>query len=102
MDAHRHRALPHHRTLTSATIRTNLTTRGPQDGEGVGGANAQFRRSLYVVADVKAGEILTEEQVRSIRPGNGLAPKHLDDILGKPAARDLQRGEPFAWDMIAS
>lgn len=68
--------------------------------EGVGGANAQFRRSLYVVADVKAGDILTEEQVRSIRPGNGLAPKHLDDILGKPAARDLQRGEPFDWGMI--
>ena len=72
------------------------------DRKGVGGANAQFRRSLYVVSDVKAGEILTEDQVRSIRPGNGLAPKHLDDILGKPAARDLQRGEPFAWDMIAS
>lgn len=68
--------------------------------EGVGGANAQFRRSLYVVADVKAGGILTEEQVRSIRPGNGLAPKHLDDILGKPAARDLHRGEPFDWGMI--
>ena len=72
------------------------------DRKSVGGANAQFRRSLYVVADVKAGEILTEEQVRSIRPGNGLAPKHLDDILGKPAARDLQRGEPFAWEMIKS
>lgn len=68
--------------------------------EGVGGSNAQFRRSLYVVADVKAGEILTEEKVRSIRPGNGLAPKHLDDILGKPAARDLERGEPFDWGMI--
>lgn len=67
---------------------------------GVGGSNAQFRRSLYVVADVKAGDILTEEKVRSIRPGNGLAPKHLDDILGKPAARDLTRGEPFAWEMI--
>ena len=72
------------------------------DRKGVGGANAQFRRSLYVVADVKAGEILTEDQVRSIRPGNGLAPKHLDDILGKPAARDLARGEPFDWGMIKS
>lgn len=70
------------------------------DRQGVGGSNAQFRRSLYVVADVKAGEVLTEEKVRSIRPGNGLAPKHLDDILGKPAARDLQRGEPFDWGMI--
>lgn len=72
------------------------------DRAGVGGANAQFRRSLYVVADVKAGEILTEDMVRSIRPGNGLAPKHLDDVLGKPAARDLTRGEPFNWGMISS
>ena len=72
------------------------------DRKGVGGANAQFRRSLYVVADVKAGETLTEDHVRSIRPGNGLAPKHLDDILGKPAARDLARGEPFDWGMINS
>ena len=68
--------------------------------EGVGGANAQFRRSLYVVADVTAGEVITESNVRSIRPGNGLAPKHLDDILGKTAARDLQRGEPLDWGMI--
>lgn len=68
--------------------------------QGVGGSNAQFRRSLYVVADVKAGDILTEAQVRSIRPGNGLAPKHLDDILGNTAARDLHRGEPFNWGMI--
>jgi N-acetylneuraminate synthase len=72
------------------------------DRAGVGGANAQFRRSLYVVADVKEGEILTEDMVRSIRPGNGLAPKHLDDVLGKPAARDLTRGEPFNWGMISS
>lgn len=70
------------------------------DRKGVGGTNAQFRRSLYVVADVKAGEILTEAHVRSIRPGNGLAPKHLDEILGKPAAKDLTRGEPFDWEMI--
>lgn len=60
----------------------------------------QFRRSLYVAADVKAGEPLTRANVRSIRPGNGLAPANLDAVLGKSATRDLVRGEPLAWDMV--
>ncbi len=60
-----------------------------------------FRRSLYVAADVKAGEALTAANVRSIRPGNGLPPVHLPEILGRTAKRDLQRGEPLAWDMLA-
>lgn len=64
-------------------------------------ANAQFRRSLYVAADVKAGEAITRANVRSIRPGDGLAPAHLDEVLGRRAARDLARGEPLAWDMLA-
>lgn len=63
--------------------------------------NVQFRRSLYIGADVKAGEPLTRANVRSIRPGNGLAPAHLDAVLGRKAVRDLQRGEPLAWDMLA-
>ncbi len=67
---------------------------------GVERANAQFRRSLYMVADVAAGELITKANVRSIRPGLGLAPKHLPDVLGKRAVRDLGYGEPLAWDMI--
>jgi len=63
--------------------------------------NLQFRRSLYVAADVKAGEPLTPANVRSIRPGNGLAPTHFEAVLGRSAARDLKRGEPLAWDMLA-
>jgi pseudaminic acid synthase len=59
-----------------------------------------FRRSLYVAADVKAGEPLSRANVRSIRPGNGLPPAHLDEVLGRKAARDLKRGEPLAWDML--
>lgn len=59
-----------------------------------------FRRSLYVTADLKAGEPLTRANVRSIRPGNGLAPVHLDEVLGRAAARDIARGEPLAWDLI--
>ena len=71
------------------------------DRAGVGGANAQFRRSLYVTADIAAGEVLTEANVRSVRPGLGLAPKHLPAILGRRAARALRRGEPLDWGMIA-
>lgn len=64
-------------------------------------ANVQFRRSLYVAADVKAGEALTRANVRSIRPGLGLPPAHFEDVLGRRATRDLERGEPLAWDMLA-
>ncbi|WP_411286431.1 pseudaminic acid synthase [Phenylobacterium sp.] len=60
-----------------------------------------FRRSLYVAADVKAGEPLSRANVRSIRPGNGLPPGHLDEVMGRKAVRDLTRGEPLAWDMLA-
>ncbi|WP_179380926.1 pseudaminic acid synthase [Jannaschia marina] len=70
------------------------------DRKGVGGANAQFRRSLYVVRDVAAGATLGPEDVRSVRPGNGLAPHHLPDVLGRPATRALTRGEPLDWSMV--
>lgn len=63
-------------------------------------ANISFRRSLYVVADVAKGEVLTTAHVRSIRPGFGLAPRHLGEVLGKVTKRDLTRGEAFSWDMI--
>ncbi len=61
-----------------------------------------LRRSLFVVEDVRAGELFTPENVRAIRPGHGLHTRHLPEVLGRRAARDLQRGTPLAWDMIAS
>lgn len=70
------------------------------DLQGSESASVQFRRSLYVVQDVAAGENLTRDNVRSIRPGQGLAPKHLPEVLGKTASRDLKRGEPLLWDAI--
>ena len=63
-------------------------------------AAAGHRRSLYVAAAVKAGEALTAANIRSVRPGYGLAPKHLPDILGRRAARDLAFGEPLDWSMV--
>lgn len=59
-----------------------------------------FRRSLFTVRDVEAGARLTRDSVRSIRPGNGLAPKHLPEVLGARAARDLPRGTPLQWELL--
>lgn len=70
------------------------------DLKGSEAANIVFRRSLYVTRDVAAGETLTEDNVRSIRPGYGLPPKHLPEVLGRRASRDLARGEPLAWPMV--
>ena len=63
-------------------------------------ASLVFRRSLYVVADVKAGEKLTSANVRAIRPGYGIAPKFYDEVIGKTAKRDIARGTPLVHDLI--
>ena len=60
-----------------------------------------FRRSLFVVKAMKAGEIFTEENVQAIRPGYGLPPKHLKDVLGRQAARDIEKGTPLDWTMVS-
>ena len=65
-------------------------------------ASRLFRRSLFVVKDMKTGEVFTEENVRSIRPGYGLHTRHLNDILGRRAVRDIQRGIPLSWDLIGA
>ncbi len=63
--------------------------------------NLIFRRSLYVVEDVAAGQLLTSGNIRSIRPGFGLPPKHLSAVLGRSAARPLKRGVPLRWEDVA-
>ncbi len=65
-------------------------------------SNMVFRRSLYVVEDVKAGEPFTTRNLRSIRPGYGLAPKHLPEVLGRKARSDVKRGTPFSLDLVAT
>jgi pseudaminic acid synthase len=57
-------------------------------------------RSLYVAEDVKAGDVVTEQNVRSVRPGFGMHPKHFKDILGKRFAKDCERGERFEFGMV--
>ncbi len=58
--------------------------------------NAIFRRSLYVVKDIKAGEVITRENVKSIRPGFGLAPKFLEQVVGRTVSRDISFGTPLS------
>jgi len=65
-------------------------------------ASRNFRRSLFVVHDIAAGQAFTDENVRAIRPGYGLPPKHLPEILGKRAARDIKRGTPLTWDSVST
>lgn len=59
-----------------------------------------FRRSLFVVKDMKMGEVFSDENIRSIRPGYGLHTRHLIDVIGRYAARDIERGTPFKWDLV--
>jgi sialic acid synthase SpsE len=59
-----------------------------------------FRRSLFVVRDIDEGQTLTRENVRSIRPGNGLAPKELPKLLGRRTTRGVTRGTPVTWDLV--
>jgi pseudaminic acid synthase len=70
---------------------------GPTDAET---GSLQFRRSLYVVRDLKAGEVLTRESVRAIRPGLGLPTKHLDHVLGMAVKRDVRRGTALRWELL--
>lgn len=62
--------------------------------------NREFVRSLFVVENVKRGETFTEQNVRSIRPGFGLHPRHLKEILGKKAKKNIRRGTPLNWELI--
>lgn len=60
----------------------------------------EFSRSLFVVEDVKSGDMFTEENIRSIRPGFGMSPRHMKDVIGKRANRDIAKGTPLKWDCM--
>jgi sialic acid synthase SpsE len=62
--------------------------------------SVDFKRSIYVSKDIKAGEPFTKENTRIIRPGFGLAPKFYDTILGKTASQDIKAGTPLTWQNL--
>ena len=70
---------------------------GPTDDER---GSLVFRRSLYICADLAAGDLLTPQNLRAIRPGYGLPPKFLGQLLGKRVTRAVKRGTPMAWDLL--
>lgn len=70
---------------------------GPSERET---ASRLLRRSLFVVKDIRAGDLFTHDNVRSIRPGHGLPPKHLDEVVGQRAAQDIERGTPLRWNLV--
>jgi pseudaminic acid synthase len=71
---------------------------GPTEGEK---KSLQYRRSLYVVQDLNAGDVLTRENVRAIRPGLGLPTKYYDVLLGRRVNRDVKKGTPMEWVLLA-
>lgn len=62
--------------------------------------NLIFRRSLFIVKNIEKGEVFTEENIRSIRPANGLKPKYLKNIIGQKAKKHIKRGTPLSWNLI--
>ena len=70
---------------------------GPTAAEG---PSMRFRRSLYIAKDMKAGDVLTAENLRIIRPGYGLAPKYYEVLLGQRVNRDLEKGTAVEWGMV--
>ncbi len=82
------------RTVEKALGRVEYSVKSHEE------TNRVFRRSLFVTADVKRGEIFNQENIQSIRPGFGLKPRHLPDVLGRRSAADIRRGTPLTWDLI--
>lgn len=83
--------------IRQAELAVGRVNYGPTPGEE---GNLAFRRSLFVVRDMKAGELFSEENVRVIRPSCGLAPRYYEEVLGKRAAGDIKRGTPLVWELV--
>ncbi len=73
-------------------------TYGPSTAEA---KSLVFRRSIYVSDDLEKGDVLTRENIRCVRPGNGLPPKHYEGLLGRRVNQDVKRGTPLRWDLLA-
>lgn len=82
------------KTAWSALGRVDYGRKSSEQG------NVKFRRSLYFVKDMKVGDVITQDCVRSVRPGLGLAPRYLDDVVGTTAKSDLEYGQAVTWDLL--
>ena len=78
----------------AAVGKVGYTRQAAEEGSKV------FRRSIYFVREMRAGEHVTEKDIRRIRPGNGLAPKYFEEIVGKVLKVDVERGTPTSWDLF--
>jgi sialic acid synthase SpsE len=86
--------------MVSNVRNAKIIAQGPDYGLPAGEKESTvFRRSLFAVRDIAEGETITEEAVRSIRPGYGAAPKYYSQIIGQVAQRNIKRGEPFTMDI---
>lgn len=85
------------RSVQAAREAVGAVRYGPTEAEL---GNRSFRRSLFVARHVPAGNVISEADVRSVRPSGGLDPRHLDAVLGRRAVRDLTQGEPADWSMF--
>jgi N-acetylneuraminate synthase len=87
--------------LCEATDIARRSLGGVQFGPTASEAGAVTRRrSLYITTDLKAGDVLTPENLRSVRPGLGLAPKHWDAVIGRALTHDAPRGTPLSWELL--
>jgi N-acetylneuraminate synthase len=85
----------HCRTAWEALGRVDYDLKDSERG------NVVFRRSLYICEDLQPGDVLTERNLRAIRPGYGLAPKYLDALIGKRVTRIVRRGTPADWSIVS-
>lgn len=85
------------RAVRDARLIAGQVQYGPTDGET---GNLKFRRSLFAVKDIKAGDLISKENVRSIRPSTGLKPKYYTDIIGRHAVKDIAFGTPLTMEMF--
>lgn len=89
------------KTMVESVRQAEIAIGRPSYGAGIKEfENVIFRKSLFVVSNIKKGEKFTEKNVKTIRPGHGLEPKYYDKILGKTAKADIEKGTPFSWSLI--
>lgn len=87
--------------MTAAIRTTEQALGNPELGISAGETGSLlYRRSLFAVENIRAGEHFTSANVRIIRPGHGLPPRHLEEVLEQTATEDIPRGTPLQWKMI--